>query len=121
MAQIECAIDEWMTGTRMNVPFTIQEYRGTYKSHLKCLQDFDQATKQYGVLKGICTKLWEDGWYVCILSYLHRLTFQLVSILERPPILSSLRASCQRKLSKLRLENMRKDQQQKMNQTDRIG
>ncbi|KAI6015779.1 hypothetical protein BKA83DRAFT_74976, partial [Pisolithus microcarpus] len=37
LTAIECCIDEWMTGMQTDIPFTIQEYCGTYKSHLKCL------------------------------------------------------------------------------------
>ncbi|KIK11687.1 hypothetical protein PISMIDRAFT_39383, partial [Pisolithus microcarpus 441] len=58
---IECCIDEWMTGTRTDIPFTIQEYRGAYELHLKCLQVFEDATKTYNVLPAICTKLYEVG------------------------------------------------------------
>ncbi|KIM68371.1 hypothetical protein SCLCIDRAFT_20295 [Scleroderma citrinum Foug A] len=58
---IECCIDKWMTGTHMDVPFTVQDYCGRYDSHLKCLQDFDEVTKEFGVLKGICAKIYEDG------------------------------------------------------------
>ncbi|KAI6020337.1 hypothetical protein BKA83DRAFT_4495093 [Pisolithus microcarpus] len=58
---IECCIDEWMTGTWTDIPFTIQEYRSTYKSHLKCLHAFEDATKDYDVLPAICTRLYEAG------------------------------------------------------------
>ncbi|KAI6010389.1 hypothetical protein BKA83DRAFT_4503539 [Pisolithus microcarpus] len=58
---IECCIDEWATGTRMDVAFTIQEYCGMFESHLNCLQEFEEATKQYGVLSGICNKIYEAG------------------------------------------------------------
>ena len=50
-----------MTGTRTDIPFTIQDYRAGYDSHLKCLQDFDEATKEFSVLKGICARISEDG------------------------------------------------------------
>ena len=59
--EIECCIDEWTTGTRMDVPFTVHDYCVGYESHLKCLQDFDEATKEFGVLKGICAWIYEDG------------------------------------------------------------
>ena len=39
----------------------VHDYHGVYDSHLKCLQDFDEATKEFGVLKGICAKIYEDG------------------------------------------------------------
>ncbi|KAI5989558.1 hypothetical protein EDD15DRAFT_2531311 [Pisolithus albus] len=58
---IECCIDEWSTGTRTDIPFTIQEYRATYDSHLKCLQAFAEATKTYDVLPSICRRLYEVG------------------------------------------------------------
>ncbi|KIK25342.1 hypothetical protein PISMIDRAFT_97028 [Pisolithus microcarpus 441] len=61
LTAIECCIDEWMTGTRTDIPFTIQEYRGAYESHLKCLQAFEEATKTYAVLPAICMRLYEVG------------------------------------------------------------
>ena len=39
----------------------VQDYRVTYGAHLKCLQDFDEATKEFGVLKGICAKIYKEG------------------------------------------------------------
>ncbi|KAI6097689.1 hypothetical protein EV401DRAFT_2040449 [Pisolithus croceorrhizus] len=51
LTAIECCIDEW-----------VMEYRGMYKSHLKCLHVFEDATKLYNVLLGICTRLYEVGW-----------------------------------------------------------
>ncbi|KIM54882.1 hypothetical protein SCLCIDRAFT_35172, partial [Scleroderma citrinum Foug A] len=50
LTAIECCIDEWMTGMQTDIPFTIQDYCAGYDSHLKCLQDFDKATKEFGVL-----------------------------------------------------------------------
>ncbi|KIM57107.1 hypothetical protein SCLCIDRAFT_131091, partial [Scleroderma citrinum Foug A] len=61
LTAIECCIDEWMTGMQMDIPFTIQDYCGRYNSHLKCLQDFDEATKEFGVLKGICARISKDS------------------------------------------------------------
>ncbi|KAI5993207.1 hypothetical protein EDD15DRAFT_2196649 [Pisolithus albus] len=45
LTAIECCIDEWATGTRMDIAFTIQEYRGMFESHLSCLREFEEATK----------------------------------------------------------------------------
>ncbi|KAI5980544.1 hypothetical protein EDD15DRAFT_2121324, partial [Pisolithus albus] len=50
LTAIECCIDEWATGKRGDIPFTTQEYRPVYEAYLKCLQDFDYATKDVGVL-----------------------------------------------------------------------
>ncbi|KAI6028230.1 hypothetical protein EDC04DRAFT_2572981 [Pisolithus marmoratus] len=70
LVAIECCIDEWVTGTQTDIPFTIQEYHGAYKSHLKCLHVFKDATKQYNALPGICARLYEVGWCVSQLCYL---------------------------------------------------
>ncbi|KAI6001460.1 hypothetical protein EDD15DRAFT_2478579 [Pisolithus albus] len=61
LTAIECCIDEWSTGTRTDIPFTIQEYRTTYDSHPKCLQAFAEAMKTYDVLPSICRRLYEVG------------------------------------------------------------
>ncbi|KIM66673.1 hypothetical protein SCLCIDRAFT_109875, partial [Scleroderma citrinum Foug A] len=60
-ASIECCVDEWTTGTCMDIPFTVHDYCGGYESHLKCLQDFDEAMKEFGVFKSICAQIYEDG------------------------------------------------------------
>jgi len=49
-------------GTWMDMPFMVQDYHIGYDSHLKCLQEFDEATKEFGVLNGICARIAEDGW-----------------------------------------------------------
>ena len=45
----------------MDTAFTVHDYCTAYESHLKCLQDFDKAMKEYGMLKGICARIYEDG------------------------------------------------------------
>ncbi|KAI6108114.1 hypothetical protein F5141DRAFT_1064351 [Pisolithus sp. B1] len=37
------------------------EYCGTYNSHLKCLQVFEEAMKTHNVLQAICMRLYEVG------------------------------------------------------------
>ncbi|KAI6043843.1 hypothetical protein EDC04DRAFT_2562305 [Pisolithus marmoratus] len=70
LAAIKCCIDKWVMGTRMDIPFTIQEYHGTYKLHLKCLRVFEDATKLYSVLPGICMRLYETRRYMYMLFYI---------------------------------------------------
>ncbi|KAI5985846.1 hypothetical protein EDD15DRAFT_2116152, partial [Pisolithus albus] len=53
LTAIECCIDEWAMGKRGDISFTTQEYRSVYEAYLKCLQDFDDATKDVGVLQAI--------------------------------------------------------------------
>ncbi|KAI6039364.1 hypothetical protein EDC04DRAFT_2603227 [Pisolithus marmoratus] len=60
---IECCIDEWVTGMQMDIAFTIQENHGVFKSHLNCLHEFEEATKEFEVLPGICKKMYEVGWW----------------------------------------------------------
>jgi len=71
-----------MPGTRMDIPFTVQDYHAGYDLHLKCLQEFDEATKEFGVLKGICARIAEDGQWV-FGSYSSTFTDCLVSIHSR--------------------------------------
>ncbi|KAI6096639.1 hypothetical protein F5141DRAFT_1011899 [Pisolithus sp. B1] len=67
---IKCCIDEWMMGMQTDIPFTIQEYHAAYESHLKCLQAFEDATKTYNVLLGICSKLYKVRWYMHMPLYI---------------------------------------------------
>ena len=43
------------------MPFMVQDYCSGYDSHLKCLQEFDEAMKEFGVLKAICARITKDG------------------------------------------------------------
>ncbi|KAI6156713.1 hypothetical protein BKA82DRAFT_3964865 [Pisolithus tinctorius] len=61
LTAIECCIDEWATGQRGDISFTTQEYRSVFESYLKCLQDFDNATKEVGILPAICSKIYAIG------------------------------------------------------------
>jgi len=61
----DCKAFEWTTGMWTDIAFTVHDYHVIYASHLKCLQDFDEATKEFSVLKGICAKIYKDGWWVC--------------------------------------------------------
>ncbi|KAI6038725.1 hypothetical protein EDC04DRAFT_3018590 [Pisolithus marmoratus] len=59
LTAIECCIDEWATGKQGNISFTTQEYHSVYEAYLKCLEDFDNATKEVCVLLAICTRIYE--------------------------------------------------------------
>ncbi|KIM64945.1 hypothetical protein SCLCIDRAFT_114100, partial [Scleroderma citrinum Foug A] len=60
LTAIECSIDEWMTGTWTDIPFMVQDHHSRYDLHLKCLQEFDEVTKEFGVLKAICARIAKD-------------------------------------------------------------
>ena len=90
---MECGIDEWGTGIKTDVAFTAADYRTVFDSHLRCLRDFQEATKKYELLDKICTKLYNIGWYIISLFIINCLTFDLASIqvLNRlPPSLLQL-------------------------------
>ncbi|KAI0948855.1 hypothetical protein AcV7_009486 [Taiwanofungus camphoratus] len=51
LTAIECAIDEWATGVKEDIPFTAASYKETYNAHLRVLRDFDDHTRKYGLLR----------------------------------------------------------------------
>ncbi|KAJ7811472.1 hypothetical protein B0H14DRAFT_3755076, partial [Mycena olivaceomarginata] len=57
----ENTIDEWLTGIRTDVPFTANEYRSVYETHLKSLQDYKTHTAKYGLLDKILTRMHNIG------------------------------------------------------------
>jgi hypothetical protein len=61
---MECGIDEWGTGIKTDVAFTVADYRTVFDAHLRCLRDFREATKKHELLDKICTKLYNVGRYV---------------------------------------------------------
>jgi len=71
-----------------DIAFTVHDYHMIYASHLKCLQDFDEVMKEFGVLKGICAKIYKDGQWVCR-QCLYLVTDGLASIHSRVPALST--------------------------------
>ncbi|KAJ7040548.1 hypothetical protein C8F04DRAFT_1310968 [Mycena alexandri] len=63
LTAIECAIDEWATGIRTEVPFTAADYRSVYEEHLKCLNDFEKQTKDRSadIMGNILTRIHNIG------------------------------------------------------------
>ncbi|KAJ7894480.1 hypothetical protein B0H14DRAFT_3854314 [Mycena olivaceomarginata] len=53
----ENTIDEYLTGIRTDVPFTANEYRSVYETHLKSLRQFREHTIKYELLDKILTRL----------------------------------------------------------------
>ncbi|OBZ71020.1 hypothetical protein A0H81_09539 [Grifola frondosa] len=58
---IECAIDKWILGMRGDVTFSVETYREIYDHHLHELQNFDEASKELGILMKIRTCITDDG------------------------------------------------------------
>jgi len=62
--QIECNIDEWITGIKTDVTFWADEYRSVYLDHVKSLTAFGEHTKKHDLLGRLQRKLHNYGRYV---------------------------------------------------------
>jgi hypothetical protein len=58
--QIECCIDEWISGIRADIPFSTALYKDVYEDHIRCLERFDKVTSQI-ILPNILVKLYNRG------------------------------------------------------------
>ncbi|KAF7371946.1 hypothetical protein MVEN_00052500 [Mycena venus] len=58
---VENSIDERLTGTRTDVPFTANDYRSVYEGHLKSLEEFAAHTEKYQILDKILKRLHTVG------------------------------------------------------------
>lgn len=61
--QLECAIDEWQTGTFTSISFTAKQYEKSFKDHLKSLQDWLKSTTEWGTFttQKVQKALWMAG------------------------------------------------------------
>ncbi|KAI9511076.1 hypothetical protein F5148DRAFT_1147053 [Russula earlei] len=50
LSAMECALNEWRTGSYSPVAFTVADYKHVFKDAHEMLQCFDQATKDLGIL-----------------------------------------------------------------------
>ncbi|KAJ7798810.1 hypothetical protein B0H14DRAFT_2388464 [Mycena olivaceomarginata] len=57
----ENTIDEYLTGIRTDVPFTANEYRSVYDTHLRSLREFREHTTKYNLLDKILTHMHNVG------------------------------------------------------------
>ncbi|KAF7344661.1 hypothetical protein MVEN_01626300 [Mycena venus] len=60
-ARTENTIDEYLTGIRTDVPFTVNEYRCIYETHIKSLQEFAAHTAKYQLLDKILLRVHNVG------------------------------------------------------------
>lgn len=65
--QVQCAIDEWAKGTHTKITFTDSAYSAEYTRHLRNLERYNKKSPE--VVNSICTRLFEDGWYVFFPSF----------------------------------------------------
>ncbi|KZP29136.1 hypothetical protein FIBSPDRAFT_728048 [Athelia psychrophila] len=64
LTAIECCIDEWSTGSQTLKKFTSDEYSVIYDEHMSGLADFDENTKEYGLLPLLLSRLYNNGRWV---------------------------------------------------------
>ncbi|KAJ7761201.1 hypothetical protein DFH07DRAFT_957292 [Mycena maculata] len=58
---VENTIDEYLTGIRTDVPFTANDYRSVYETHLKSLEEFREHTSKYLLLDKILLRMHNIG------------------------------------------------------------
>jgi len=81
--QIECCIDEWITGVKTDVTFYADEYRSIYQGHINSLQTFGSVTSKHDLLGRLQRTLYNFGRYVLPFSNGEPLTYDaLVTTLE---------------------------------------
>jgi len=64
--QIECCIDEFGTGSKIDIPFTAEAYKDVFREHLQMLDKFEEHTKEHKILPKLLQRLHDNGRYVCI-------------------------------------------------------
>ncbi|KAJ7059207.1 hypothetical protein C8F01DRAFT_1085044 [Mycena amicta] len=58
---IENCVDEWLTGIKTLTPFTANEYRTVYESHIMSLKAFGKHTARYAILDNLRIRLYNIG------------------------------------------------------------
>ncbi|KAI0674505.1 hypothetical protein C8Q78DRAFT_966790 [Trametes maxima] len=61
LTAIQCAIEEWTSGTLVNVNFSESAFSPSYKLHLQNLDDFERESGDDHFLTEICTQISKNG------------------------------------------------------------
>jgi len=64
--QIECCIDEFATGSKIDIPFTADAYKDVFAEHLQMLDKFEEHTKDHKILPKLLQHLHNNGRYIFI-------------------------------------------------------
>jgi hypothetical protein len=64
--QIECCIDEFATGSKIDIPFTADAYKDVFAEHLQMLDKFEEHTKDHKILPKLLQRLHNNGRYIFI-------------------------------------------------------
>ncbi|KAJ7833858.1 hypothetical protein B0H14DRAFT_3710162 [Mycena olivaceomarginata] len=84
----ENTIDEYLTGIRTDVPFTANEYRSVYDTHLWSLREFREDTTKYNLLDKILTRMRNVG---CFHSGARPITTAPTSVLSKDVLDAALK------------------------------
>ncbi|KAJ3556435.1 hypothetical protein NP233_g11980 [Leucocoprinus birnbaumii] len=58
---IDCALDEWTSGSHIALEFTMKDYLEVYQGHLQDLQHFEKMTKKHNLFPRMCCCLLRAG------------------------------------------------------------
>ncbi|KAI0644663.1 hypothetical protein C8Q79DRAFT_927760 [Trametes meyenii] len=61
LSAIQCAIEEWISGTRMNVTFSEMAFKSIYKRHITELWQYEDESGDDRIVTEICAKISENG------------------------------------------------------------
>ncbi|KII88253.1 hypothetical protein PLICRDRAFT_41411 [Plicaturopsis crispa FD-325 SS-3] len=61
LTAIECAVDEWVSGSHVTTPFSALRYRPMHSRHVAALHRFGEATKEKDILAILLSRVSEDG------------------------------------------------------------
>ncbi|KAI9455101.1 hypothetical protein F5148DRAFT_971137, partial [Russula earlei] len=61
LSALECALDEWRTGSYSPVAFTVADYKHVFEDAHEMLQSFDQAMKDLGILPALQKAIFTGG------------------------------------------------------------
>jgi len=60
-SQIECCIDKFGTGSKIDIPFTVEAYKDIFGEHLQILGKFEEHTKEHKILPKLLQCLHDNG------------------------------------------------------------
>jgi Domain of unknown function (DUF6532) len=64
--QIDCALDEWSSGTQVGVKFFASEYKSIFQDQLSMLRKFDVNTRDHKIIPTLQDKIYKAGWWVLL-------------------------------------------------------
>ena len=69
--KIECNIDKWATGTRVDIHFTEEAYKPVFEEHLQVFNEFADYCREHGcpeLVQRLLERIYDHGWFVSCLT-----------------------------------------------------